>query len=344
MPRSQKPRGRPGSALPDFIPPELATLVDAAPDGPEWLHEMKLDGYRMAARMAGGKVAMLTRHGLDWTARFRPIAAALAGLPAKAAYLDGEVAVVGEDGVTSFAALQDALSRGQATRLTYHLFDILHLDGSDLTGLPLSERKQILSQLLGPQPAHALRYSDHIQGQGQAFFKQACRLGLEGIVSKLASAPYRSRRTAEWLKVKCLQRQEFVIGGWQESDKEGRSLRSLLLGYYDRAGALVFAGKAGTGFALRLGHDLVARLRQMERPDSPFASVPRPYQRGAHWAEPRLVAEVAFSNWTTDKLLRHPSFDGLREDKPAREVGLERPVSPKRATAKRTPQRPSLTK
>jgi bifunctional non-homologous end joining protein LigD len=344
MPRSQKPRGRPRSALPAFIPPELATLVDAAPEGPEWLHEMKLDGYRMAARMAGGKVALLTRHALDWTVRFGPIATALAGLPARAAYLDGEVAVVGEDGVTSFASLQDALSRSQTTRLTYHLFDILHLDGSDLTGLPLSERKQILSHFLGPQPAHPLRYSDHVQGQGRAFFEQACRLGLEGVVSKLASSPYRSRRTAEWQKIKCLQRQEFVIGGWQESDKKGRSLRSLLLGYYDRAGALVFAGKAGTGFALRLGHELVAQLRQMERPDPPFAAVPRPYQRGARWAEPRLVAEIVFSNWTTDKLLRHPSFEALREDKPAREVGLEQPVSPKRAAAKRTTQRPSPRK
>ena len=202
---------------------------------------------------------MLTRSGLDWTARFRPIAAALAGL-IRAAYLDGEIAVLGEDGVTSFAALQDALSRGQAERLTYHVFDLLHLDGRDLTGLPLIERKALLAPLLARLPKESpVRYSDNVQGQGPAFFAQACKHHLEGIVAKRAAAPYRSRRTEDWLKVKCLNRQEFVIGGWMRSDKPGRELRSLLLGYYDR-GKLIFAGKAGTGFDLATGRELAERL------------------------------------------------------------------------------------
>jgi len=276
--------------LPDFVPPELATLVDKAPEGEGWLHEIKLDGYRTAARIESGKVRLLTRTGLDWTARFRPNATALASLPVKTAYLDGEVAVLGPDGVTSFAALQDALSKGRAADLVYFAFDLLHLDGFDLTPLPLIERKAALKKLLGRRPGGGpIRYSDHVQGQGRAFYAHACKLGLEGIVSKLARSPYRARRTSEWLKVKCLLRQEMVIAGWQESDKQGRSLKSLLLGYYDRTGRLVFAGKVGTGFSLKLGRELVERMRKIERPGPSFALVPREYLRGSRWAEPRLV-------------------------------------------------------
>jgi len=323
MPSRTKPCKQ--SPLPTFIPPELATLTDKAPAGDDWIHEVKLDGYRTAARLETGKVRMLTRSGLDWTAHFRPIAAALAVPTIRAAYLDCEIAVLGEDGVTSFAALQDALSRGQTQRLSYHVFDLLHLDGGDLTGLPLIERKAVLARLIARlPPGGPVRYSDHVQGQGPKFFAQACKLHLEGIVSKRAAAPYLSRRSEDWLKVKCLNRQEFVIGGWMESDKRGRSLRSLLLGYYD-GGKLIFAGKAGTGFDLKTGHDLVAWLRKLERPEPPFVAVPRAYQRGARWAEPKLVVEVAFTTWTADHLLRHPSFEGLREDKPARQVKLERP-------------------
>jgi bifunctional non-homologous end joining protein LigD len=310
--------------LPEFIPPELATLTDKAPAGDGWVHEIKLDGYRTAARLEAGKVRMLTRSGLDWTARFRPIATALALPKIRAAYLDGEIAVMGEDGITSFAALQDALSRGQAQRLTYYVFDLLHLNGRDLTGLPLIERKALLAPLIARLPKGGpIRYSDHVQGQGPAFFAQACKHHLEGIVAKRAVAPYSSGRTEDWLKVKCLNRQEFVIGGWMRSDKPGRELRSLLLGYYDR-GKLVFAGKAGTGFGLAAGRELAERLGKIERDTPPFVAVPREYQRGARWVDPRLVAEVTFTTWTADHLLRHPSFEGLREDKPAKDVKLER--------------------
>jgi bifunctional non-homologous end joining protein LigD len=188
--------------------------------------------------------------------------------------------------------------------------------------LPLIKRKGLLAPLLARLPASGpVRYSDHVGGPGPAFFRHACKLHLEGIVSKRAAAPYRSRRSDAWRKVKCLNRQEFVIGGWMESDKAGRALRSPLLGYYER-GKLVFAGKAGTG--LKTGYDLVARLRKLK-------------QRGAHWAEPRLVAEVAFTTWTADHLLRHPSFEGLREDKSAREVKLERP--PHRGSSSPSPLR-----
>jgi bifunctional non-homologous end joining protein LigD len=219
--------------------------------------------------------------------------------------------------------LQDALSRDQAWRLTYHVFDLLHLDGRDLTGLPLVERKALLAPLIARLPASGpIRYSDHVRGQGPKFFAQACKLHLEGIVSKRAAAPYRSGRTEDWLKVKCLNRQEFVIGGWMASDKPGRALRSLLLGYY-QGGKLIFAGKAGTGFGLQAGRELAERLRKIERDTPPFVSVPRAYQRGARWVDPRLVAEVAFTTWTADHLLRHPSFEGVREDKPAKDVRRE---------------------
>jgi bifunctional non-homologous end joining protein LigD len=181
--------------LPEFIPPELATLADKTPAGEGWLHEIKLDGYRTAGRLEAGKVRMLTRSGLDWTVRFRPIATTLAVLKIRAAYLDGEIAVLGEDGVTSFAALQDALSRGQAQRLTYHVFDLLHLDGRDLRGLPVIERKRVLAPLIAGLPANGpIRYSGHVQGQGPAFYKHACRLGLEGVVSKLTTSRHGAPR------------------------------------------------------------------------------------------------------------------------------------------------------
>jgi bifunctional non-homologous end joining protein LigD len=221
---------RPSEPLPNFIEPELAALVQHAPEGDQWLHEIKLDGYRTLACIERGKVRLLTRHALDWTARYGPIPAKLASLPVKSAYLDGEVVVLDAKGVSSFTALQESLKHTRRDDLTYQVFDILHLDGKDLTGLPLAERKRILKAFLARLRADAsIRYSDHVQGGGAAFYKHACRLGLEGVVSKLARSPYRPRRTTEWLKVKCLLRQEMVIGGWQESDKQGRSLKSLLL-------------------------------------------------------------------------------------------------------------------
>ena len=201
--------------------------------------------------------------------------------------------------------------------------------------MPLIERKAALKKLLVRRRSGPIRYSDHVQGQGGPFYAHACKVGLEGIVSKLAKSPYRPRRTTEWLKAKCLLRQEMIIGGWQDSDKQGRSLKSLLLGYYDRTGRLVFAGKAGTGFSLKLGRELVERMRKIERPDPPFTLVPRDDRRGSRWAEPRLVAEIAYSNWTSDRVMRHPKFVALREDKPAREVRLERATPGKRAPAKR---------
>jgi bifunctional non-homologous end joining protein LigD len=301
-------------------------LVDKPPAGDRWVHEIKLEGYRTAARIEAGKSRMLTRKGLDWTARFAPIAEALAKLPTRAAYLDGEIAILGKDGISSFADLQEALSRNQASRLTYFVFDLLHLDGHDLTGLPLLQRKQALEVLMAGFPKGGpVHCSEHVTGNGLQFFKQACKLRLEGIVSKLASGFYRSARGRDWLKVKCVNRQEFVVGGWMESEAAKRELRSLLVGYYTD-GQLIFAGRVGTGFSLKAGRDLMGRLRRQGRNDPPFASVPREYRRGVNWVEPRMVVEVKYTTWTSDGILRHPAFEGVRGDKPAESVVIERPL------------------
>jgi bifunctional non-homologous end joining protein LigD len=311
--------------LPAFIPPQLATLVDRAPPGAEWVHEMKFDGYRTAARIEAGKARMLTRNGLDWSDRFGPIAAAAAAQKARTAYLDSEVVVLDEAGISDFGGLQDALSEHRAGRMVYFAFDVLHLDGKDLTGLPLVDRKAALEELLfGVDRVAPIRFSDHYVGRGPEFFEQACRLMLEGIVSKRAGAPYRPGRSADWLKTKCTRRQEVVIGGWRRSTASGRDLGSLLVGYY-RDGKLQYAGKVGTGFSQKVGRELIAKLEKHGRKDSPFVDVPRAEGRDARWVEPALVAEVEFTAWTRDGHLRHPSFKGLREDKGPREVRAEHP-------------------
>jgi bifunctional non-homologous end joining protein LigD len=322
------------SKLPDFIAPELATLVDKAPVGNDWVSEIKFDGYRIGARLESGRVRMLTRKGLDWAARFRPIAEAVASLKVTNTYLDGEVAVLDDKGISVFAALQDALSAGRADRISYHLFDLLWLNGEDLRALPLIERKARLEKLLGKRPPRPLAYCSHVLGQAPAFHRQACKMGLEGIVSKLARSSYYSGRDTAWQKVKCRLRQEFVVGGWRQSDANGRTLSSLLVGYYDK-GRLVFAGKLGTGFTEKIQRDLLARLAKLgPRPAPPFESIPREYLKRAVWVRPELVVEGEFTTWTADHLLRQAAYKGLREDKPVREVRHERAIPGNRAAAK----------
>jgi bifunctional non-homologous end joining protein LigD len=309
-----------------FIPPQLATLFANVPPGEEWLHEIKYDGYRTGARVSSGEVQMFSRRGLNWTHRFGPIPMALSKLKVQTAYLDGEIAVVNDEGVSVFSELQDALSKGATHRLTYFIFDLLHLNFLDLRSKPLIERKQALYELLASQPKNGpLRYSSHVQGQGPDFHTHACALHLEGIVSKLANSPYRSERSTAWRKIPCSNRREFVVGGWSLSDKKGRDLKSLLVGYY-RQGKLIFAGRLGTGFNMKISKDLTARLSKITQPQMPFEAVPKAYLKGALWVKPTLVVEGEFKSWTGDHLLRQASYKGLREDKKASTVTLERPI------------------
>lgn len=314
-------------ALPDDFAPQLALAAQSAPEGDEWVHELKYDGYRIGARAADGNVRLLSRRGNDWTSRFPTIRDAVAELGRHRLLLDGEVAVLRPDGSTSFQDLQNA-SRGTAAarQLVYFVFDLLHLDGEDITPLPLIERKRRLQDLLRGAP-EALRYSDHVIGNGSAVLDHACRLGLEGIVSKRAQGRYEVGRRGGWLKIKCIRRQELVIGGFTEPQGSRAGLGALLVGVYEPDGKLRFAGKVGTGFTQAGARDLRQRLDDMEGDTCPFQ--PRPpaaIERRAHWVLPHLVAEVAFSEWTSDGKIRHPSFQGLREDKSAGEVAREVPL------------------
>ena len=305
--------------------PQLAVLVKEPPSGDEWLHEIKYDGYRIGARIRKGRVSLYSRNGKDWTAAFPEIAEAARRLGVTDALLDGEVAMVLPDGRTSFQALQNA-SSGDAPRATlaYFAFDLLRLDGDRLERLPLEARKARLARLIGRRKGSRVRYSEHVAGNGERFFREACRAGLEGIISKRRDQPYHAGRHRDWVKTKCVLRQEFVIGGFTDPEGSREGIGALLIGYYEDE-RLVFAGKVGTGFTRRAALDLRRRLDAVERKTSPFTPPPAgPLGRRAHWVKPALVGEVVFTEWTGDGKIRHPSFQGLRWDKRAREVRRER--------------------
>jgi len=323
----------PAATLPARLVPQLATLASEPPTGPEWVHELKYDGYRTLCRIEDGRARLFSRSGKDWTHEMAAVARAAAALPVDAAWLDGEIVVVQPDGRTSFQALQNALAEKHRETLTYMVFDAPFLDGRDLRKLPLLARKQALAALLARAGSaqNAIRYADHIEGDGATFFRQATKLGVEGIVSKRRDAPYESRRTTTWRKVRAQQRQEFVIGGFTDPAGGRVGLGALLLGVHDGA-ALRYVGRVGTGFGDRLLHDLRARLATLERATSPFAPGAVRPPKGSHFVRPELVAEVAFTEWTGDGQLRHPTFQGLRDDKSGGEVVRERAVVlPRRA-------------
>lgn len=301
---------------------QLALLVDEAPVGDQWLHEQKFDGYRILAEMDGRKLRLLSRRFNDWTAQFPTVVDAVAALPVKSVLLDGEVCVVMPDGRTSFQALQNAFGRRDAN-IVYFVFDVLAIDGEDLTKLPLEARKQRLAKLVGKKQG-VIRYSDHVVGNGGTFFELACKKGLEGIVSKRRDAPYAPGRGKTWLKTKCTLRQEFVIGGYTDPEGARTHIGALLVGYHE-AGKLVYGGKVGTGFGMKDLVEIKRALSPLERATSPFSPEPPRAWTGPrrHWVSPVLVAEVVFSEWTNDGRLRHPSFQGLRADKPAADIVRE---------------------
>ena len=326
-PALSKLRGAKKVGLPKSLDVELALLVKEVPRGEEWLHEIKFDGYRAYCRLDGGKASFTSRNQNDWTGHFRGIAEAAAKLPVKQAILDGEVVVLLPDGRTSFQGLQNAIASEPPRDLKYMVFDLLYLDGYDLRGVKLEERKKLLQALLGNE-AGPLRYVDDVRGSGEEFYRQACGFALEGVVSKRRDRPYVAGRGREWQKVKCLQRQEFVIVGFTDPGGGRTGIGALLLGVRDGEG-LRYAGRVGTGFNERTLRDLRLRLEPLEQKDAAVLGVPDGGRaKGVHWVQPKLVAEVAFSEWTADGQLRHPSFQGLREDKPAEDVVVERPVDP----------------
>ena len=313
------------AAMPEFVPPQLATLTDKPPSGDEWFHELKFDGYRLLCHLEGRQVRFWTRNRKDWTAKFANVGKAVKVLPIKSAILDGEIVALDSAGRASFQRLQQSINKGSAAGLIFHIFDVIYLEGFNLTRCSLRERKSLLAELLEPlDDTGPLRYSDHIEGNGAPFFKEACKHGLEGIVSKLADAPYESTRSKSWLKIKCIKRQEFVIAGYTLSDK-GLPFSSLVLGFYDH-GKLIYAGRAGTGYTTQMRIDLKKQLDRLVIDKRPFEQIPKdPDLRRAVWTEPKLVGEVAFTEWTDEGVIRHPSFQGLREDKKPRDVVREEP-------------------
>ena len=304
--------------LPAFREPQKATLVDHVPAGAGWLHEMKYDGYRCLLAIAGGKARIYTRTGLDWTDKFPEIAEAAARLDCDSALLDGEIVALDDKGNTGFSALQEAICEG-GRGLTLFLFDALEIDGENLEKLPNIERKQRLAALVGKGAPPFILYADHIVGKGEQLFEAMCAAGQEGIISKKADAPYRRARTKTWLKIKCtlpagIRDHRLVARATRRAAASARCCSAL-----NEDGKLRYAGKVGTGFSQQTQLDLRERFDRLAT-DKAAAPVPRAEARGAHWVKPELVAEIAFAEFTADKVVRHASFLGLRGDKAAKEV------------------------
>jgi bifunctional non-homologous end joining protein LigD len=305
--------------------PQLATLVKVPPAGDEWVHEIKFDGYRIGCHRRGDRVTLTSRNGKDWTDAFPEIIEAVRALDVHEVMLDGEVAAVLPDGRTSFQAMQQR--GGARATLVFFVFDLLRINDDNLAREPLHARKARLKTLVGTGKKGRIRYSEHVDGSGTEILAHACKLGLEGIISKRRDLPYMPGRSDAWRKIKCSRRQEFVIGGFTDPQGAREGLGALLLGYYTPDKRLAFAGRVGTGFSHKVAIELRARLDRLAQSGPAFSPAPRgPLGRTAHWVKPQLVCEVAFTEWTDEGQLRHPSFQGLRSDKKPAEVVREEPV------------------
>jgi bifunctional non-homologous end joining protein LigD len=328
--------------LPATLSPQLATPAKSVPSSGEWSYELKFDGYRLLARVDRGRARLFTRKGHDWTDKMRPLAKAVEALGLQSAWLDGEIVVLNDDGMPSFNALQNTFDGASTDAIDYFLFDVPYLDGHDLRQVPLHARRALLRQLIEAGASERVRFSADFVADPASLLQSAQKLGLEGIIAKRVDAPYVTRRSETWLKLKCSARQEFVIGGFIDREGSSAEVGSLLLGTYDKpGGTLQYAGNVGTGWSSTAAADLRRRLTQLEVGESPFVSGsvrPGRWTRRAtgteRWVEPQLVAEISFADWTPDNHIRHATFQGLRTDKPAREVVRESTTAPPPAAAK----------
>ena len=313
-------------AKPRFLPTQLATLVDVVPTGAEWAFEVKYDGYRIEALIHDRKARLLTRHGKDWTRRFPAVAERLSRLPVESATLDGELVALDQAGDSKFSLLQQSLDAERPQRLTYFVFDLLQVDGENLRSRSLDERRRRLELLLrraGATRSGAVRIGRRLRGTGSALLRAACRRGLEGIIAKQRDAPYRGRRNRAWVKIKCGQRQELIVIGFTPPKGSRIGVGSLLLGVYQN-GMLRYAGRVGSGMDDAMLRRLRRRLVHIARVTSPLNAMPTGVPAAACWVQPRMVVEVSFTEWTRTGRLRHPVFQGLRDDKAPREVHRER--------------------
>ena len=327
--------GAVAAELPNTFKPQLATLVDAVPNG-DWHYEIKFDGYRMLARIESGEVRLFTRNGHDWTAKMPEQAEALAGLGLQSAWLDGEVVVADEEGTPDFQALQNAFEVGRSGSILYYLFDLPFLNGMDLRQVPLEHRRAALQELLGRSDSELLRFSDGFTEQPDSILESACQMKLEGLIGKRAGSSYVSRRSDSWVKIKCSNRQEFIIVGYTQPKGTRTGFGALLLGLHDEEGKLRYAGKVGTGFNHATLETLHKQLKKLETDDSPLSKAPPAADtRGAQWLKPQLMCEVAYAEMTRQGVVRHSVFHGLRSDKPAEAITHERAKSVARTS--RTP-------
>jgi bifunctional non-homologous end joining protein LigD len=330
--------------LPEMLKPELATLVEKAPGG-EWSYEIKFDGYRIMARIDRDEVKLFTRNGHDWTHKLPRQAEALAALGLESAWLDGEMVVADEQGVPDFQALQNAFDSGRSGNIVYYLFDMPYLNGVDLREVPVEERRVALSTVLNPNKDPLLRFSDSFSEEPEALLNSACQMQMEGLIGKRLGTPYVSRRSSDWIKLKCKHRQEFVIVGFTDPKGSRNAFGALLLGLHDRdSGELRYAGKVGTGFNETTLQRIYEQLKPLQTKKSSVVNPPSGFDaKGVHWLKPTLLAEVAFAEMTKEGSVRHAVFHGLRDDKPAEDITEERPKAVKTSAAKKTTaEKPSI--
>ena len=307
-------------ATTDYVP-QLATLTKTPPSGDQWVHEIKLDGYRVGCLIANGRTRLISRHGLDWTEKFPEITEAIGALGIRNGLIDGELVVLLPNGRSSFEAMQQAVAKRSPRKgLVYFAFDLIHLEGKPIERQPLEERKARLQKLIGSSKTGRLRYAEHVEGRGTDVFDQVCKMGLEGIISKRRDLPYQPGRRDSWRKIKCLRRGLFVVGGFTDQEGAQKGLGALLVGRYDGK-RLVYCGRVGTGFTHTMARDLRARLEAIEQPECPFDPTPSgPLARTGHWVKPTLVCEATFLEQTNAGMLRAPAFQGLKTGVKLRDV------------------------